>query len=119
KTSGKLVLSLPSNFGEPTLGTSRLKFSTLARPPSTSTYPPPRARIWAGRERRDAAQLWNTSKHAGRMTAVLTIRADGKKNYPFCSSCVASLGVASRQTSSRTIRPDISTPCKKSPGWTL
>ncbi|KAG6955619.1 hypothetical protein JG687_00011092 [Phytophthora cactorum] len=54
------------------------------------------------------------------MTAVLTIRADGKKkNYPFCSSCVASLVVASRQTSSRTIRPEISTPCKKSLGWTL
>ncbi|ETN15134.1 hypothetical protein PPTG_07319 [Phytophthora nicotianae INRA-310] len=39
--------------------------------------PPHPARIWAGRGRRDAARLVNTSKHAGRMTAVLTIRADG------------------------------------------
>ncbi|KAG3248045.1 hypothetical protein PI124_g7294 [Phytophthora idaei] len=37
------------------------------------------ARSWAGRGRRDTARLRNTSKHAGRVTAVLTIRADGKK----------------------------------------
>ncbi|EGZ10661.1 hypothetical protein PHYSODRAFT_369061, partial [Phytophthora sojae] len=39
----------------------------------------PPARMWAGRGRRDAARIANTSKHTGRMTAVLTIRADGKK----------------------------------------
>ncbi|KAG6962470.1 hypothetical protein JG687_00007144 [Phytophthora cactorum] len=39
KTSSKLVQSLPSTFGEHTLSTSRLKFSTLTRPPSTSTCP--------------------------------------------------------------------------------
>ncbi|EGZ20291.1 hypothetical protein PHYSODRAFT_245985 [Phytophthora sojae] len=39
----------------------------------------PPARMWAGRGRRDAARVANTSKHTGRMTAVLTIRADGKK----------------------------------------
>ncbi|KAE9040891.1 hypothetical protein PR001_g6876 [Phytophthora rubi] len=35
--------------------------------------------MWAGRGRRDGARITNTSKHTGRMTAVLTIRADGEK----------------------------------------
>ncbi|KAG2802839.1 hypothetical protein PC112_g19452 [Phytophthora cactorum] len=39
----------------------------------------PPARIWVGRGRRDAERLRNTSKRAGRMTIVLTIRADSKK----------------------------------------
>ncbi|GMG14901.1 unnamed protein product [Phytophthora fragariaefolia] len=38
----------------------------------------PPARMWAGRGRRDAARIADTSKHTGRMTAVLTIQADGK-----------------------------------------
>ncbi|EGZ09332.1 hypothetical protein PHYSODRAFT_525315, partial [Phytophthora sojae] len=41
----------------------------------------PPARMWAGRGRRDAARIANTSKHTGRMTAVLTIRTDGKFSF--------------------------------------
>ncbi|EGZ07517.1 hypothetical protein PHYSODRAFT_528766 [Phytophthora sojae] len=41
----------------------------------------PPARMWAGRGRRDAARIANTSKHTGSMTAVLTIQADGKFTF--------------------------------------
>ncbi|KAG4228042.1 hypothetical protein PC116_g23594 [Phytophthora cactorum] len=53
----------------------------------------PPARIWVGRGRRDAERLRNTSKRAGRMTIVLTIRADSKKTthsvHPKMARCIA------------------------------
>ncbi|GMF70961.1 unnamed protein product [Phytophthora fragariaefolia] len=37
----------------------------------------PPTRFWAAKGRKDPARIVNLTKHAGRMTAVLTIRADG------------------------------------------
>lgn len=38
----------------------------------------PPSRIWSIRGRRGTARVASLKKHSGRMTAVLTIRADGK-----------------------------------------
>jgi hypothetical protein len=44
-------------------------------------YDMPPARTWAIRGRNGSAKVADLSKHSGRMTAVLTIRADGKLQY--------------------------------------
>ncbi|KAG1692173.1 hypothetical protein DVH05_025603 [Phytophthora capsici] len=39
----------------------------------------PPIRSWAGKDRKDSARVLGTNKHAGRMTAVLTVRDDEMK----------------------------------------
>lgn len=41
-------------------------------------YDMPPLRTWAVKGRKGSAKVVNLNKHSGRMTAVLTVRADGK-----------------------------------------
>ncbi|EEY54745.1 uncharacterized protein PITG_08290 [Phytophthora infestans T30-4] len=50
----------------------------------------PPARTWATKGRKGSAKIQNLTKHCGRMTAVLTVRADGK-NFRFSSYCAANV----------------------------
>ncbi|OWY93626.1 hypothetical protein PHMEG_00036906 [Phytophthora megakarya] len=79
----------------------------------------PPIKAWAGRGRKDSARILGANKHAGRMTAVRTVRDNDKvvKNYLFSSSFVAYLVAASSRMNLTSTWTAISTHVKKMHGW--